>query len=183
MYLVRSIVVIGGSAGAIDTLCRILKNLSPELPAAIAVVIHVGQGSEDLATLFKRCNGWPVVTPRNPQPLKPGVVLIAPADRHLLVRPGRIDLSSSPPENTYRPSIDSLFRSAARSYRQDVIAVVLSGMLDDGTGGAVAVQSRGGRIIVQDPATAPYPDLPTNVLRYIKADHTIPIEAIAPTIV
>src|SRR5262249_14697009 len=120
------------------------------------------------------------VSPTEPQPLTVGRVYIAPPNRHLAVRSDCVLAAHGPRENRYRPAIDVLFRSAARAYRSNVIAVILSGALDDGVAGSLAVQARGGTIIVQDPSQAQTPDMPANVLRAVKTDYSVPLEQIGP---
>src|SRR4051812_39317794 len=139
----RDIVVIGASMGGMEAICTLLGGLPAHFPASVFVVQHVGQSSM-LAEIFARCGSLQVVSPEDRARIHRGSVYVAPANYHLLVRDGQIELSKEARENRHRPSIDALFRSAAQSHRARVIAVVLSGALDDGAAGAFAVQIRGG---------------------------------------
>jgi len=109
-----------------------------------------------------------------------GKVYVAPGGSHLVLSDGQMRLNKGPRENRHRPSVDTLFRSAARAHRDRVIAVVLSGALDDGTAGALAVKARGGVVIVQDPDEAQIADMPANVVKYVGADYCLPVSEIAP---
>ncbi len=100
--------------------------------------------------------------------MTPGSLLLAPADRHLIVEEKGLRLTRGPHENRWRPSIDILFRSAAISFSSRVVGVVLSGSLDDGTAGLQAIRSCGGICLVQDPAEAEFPDMPTSALRAVE---------------
>jgi two-component system, chemotaxis family, protein-glutamate methylesterase/glutaminase len=88
----------------------------------------------------------------------PGRIYISPPDSHLLLKAKHILVAKGGRENRYRPGIDPLFRSAAATHGSHVIGVLLTGMLDDGTVGLIAVKKCGGITVVQDPGTAPYPD-------------------------
>ena len=105
------------------------------------------------------------------------------ADRHLLVKEDYVKVSYGPQENRFRPSIDVLFRSAAAYHTSRVIAVLLTGYLDDGVSGLVAVKRCGGITIVQDPGEAEVPDLPENAIRKVALDHILTLENTAAKLI
>jgi two-component system chemotaxis response regulator CheB len=117
------------------------------------------------------------------EPVEMGRIYVAPPDRHLLVEPRRIRLSHGPTENRHRPAIDPLFRSAARAYGPRVVVVVLTGSLDDGTAGMYAIRRRRGIAVVQDPADALFPSMPSSVLEYVGADYRVPLSEMAALLV
>lgn len=88
-----------------------------------------------------------------------------------------------PPENLARPAIDPLFRSAALAYGPAVVGAVLTGQLDDGTSGLLAIKDRGGTTIVQDPAEATAPSMPLSALRHVPIDHQCTLAKMAPLFV
>ena len=110
----------------------------------------------------------------------PGRIYVAPPNQHLLIERRNIKLVHGPKENLHRPSIDALFRSAARWAGPRVIGVVLTGARDDGKVGMRAVKQRGGISIVQDPLEAPFPSMPLSVMREINVDYSLPLREIAP---
>src|SRR5436190_5716751 len=120
------IIVIGGSAGGIEACCELIEKLPPDLPASIFIVQHVGATSE-LAQVLNRCGSFDVLSPRGGERIERGRAYVAPGDHHLLLEDGHVKLSRGARENGHRPSVDALFRSAARTFRSRVIAVVLSG--------------------------------------------------------
>ncbi|HVZ73365.1 MAG TPA: chemotaxis protein CheB [Polyangia bacterium] len=170
----RDIVTIGTSGGGIEALGALLGPLPPDLAAAIFVVIHRHEkGSDGLARVLGRVSALPVRAAEHGAPVERGVVVVAPADRHLLLADGHVELSHGPRENNCRPAVDPLFRSAARAYGPRVIGVVLTGALDDGTGGLFAIKRRGGLTVVQDPATAAFAGMPTSARDNVAVDHVV----------
>lgn len=179
----RDIVVIGGSAGAIEALRTIIALLPSTFPAAVFVVVHVMRSTESrLPGVLAARGSLPVAHARHGDPIIPGRVLVAPPDWHLLLRPDHVELSHGPTENQTRPAIDPLFRSAAESFGSRVCGVVLSGMLDDGAAGLRRVVSAGGLGLVQDPEEAMHPEMPANALAAAPGSARVPMAAMAPTL-
>jgi two-component system, chemotaxis family, protein-glutamate methylesterase/glutaminase len=105
----------------------------------------------------------------------PGRVLVAPPDRHLLVKKGRVSVVHGPRENGFRPAVDPLFRTAARSYGPRVVGIILSGGLNDGTHGMALIHEHGGLTIVQDPEEALIASMPLSAIREVDIDHVVPV--------
>jgi two-component system, chemotaxis family, protein-glutamate methylesterase/glutaminase len=179
----RDLVVVGASAGGVEALGKLVANLPQELPAAMLVVLHVlSTGTSVLPSILARASALPATSARHGERIERGHIYVAPPDHHMLVADEHIGLTRGPRENGHRPAIDPLFRSAARSRGDRVIAVVLSGALDDGTAGLRVVQRAGGTTLVQDPADALYESMPRSAIRHGAADHVVEIDSMADAI-
>lgn len=181
-------IVIGASAGGVELLCQLVRDLPPDLPAAIFIVLHVpSHGISVLPDILNRAieRKHKTVTPclraihpQDGEAIARGKIYVAPPDRHLLIKDGCIHLAMGPKENSHRPAIDALFRSAARTYEKRVVGVVLSGLLDDGTAGLAAIKQRGGVAIAQDPQEALYSGMPLSAIENVDIDRILPIAGI-----
>jgi two-component system, chemotaxis family, protein-glutamate methylesterase/glutaminase len=170
----RDIIVIGASAGGVEVLRRLVGGLPAGLPAALFVVCHVPPGRHSiLPEILSRAGPLLATHARDGEPIYPGQIYVAPPDHHLLLDEGQMRLSHGPRENRHRPAVDPLFRSAARAYGARVIGVVLSGALDDGAAGLLAIRSAGGVGVVQDPEDAAVASMPRSAWQLAGADHIV----------
>ncbi len=174
-------IAIGASAGGVDALLRVLGDLTPELSVPIFVVLHLPRDRPSLlpALLAAHC-AVPVQEAEDKEPVRPGVVYLAPPDYHLLIDRGpALALSADAPINWSRPSIDVLFQSAADWYGARLVGVVLTGANADGAAGLQAIQRAGGLAVVQEPEGALVPAMPAAALARVRADFVLPLEGIA----
>lgn len=177
--------VIGASHSGLQALCALLADLPANFPAPVFIVQHAArEGHSRLPELLAKAGPLPASHPRPGESIRPGHIYVAPPDHHMLVRPKYVWLSRGPRENHTRPSVDPLFRSAALAYGTAVVGVVLTGYLDDGTAGAIAVKARGGTVIVQNPADATAPSMPRSALNHVPdVDHCGDVKEIAALLV
>ncbi len=177
----RDIIAIGGSAGAVDALQKLVAGLPREIPAALFVVMHLQPRSRSvLPELLNRAGPLPAAHPVDHDPIQHGRIYVAPPDRHLLIEDGHVSLGAGPKENFQRPSINVTFRSASLAYGPRVAGVLVSGQLDDGTAGFWDIKRRGGVTIVQNPEEAMFPSMPLSALREIEVDHVAHLAEIGP---
>ena len=178
------VIVMGGSAGALPVLRVLLSGLPEDLGAAILIVVHIGRGHPSgLAESLDGYTELRVRFPRDGERLSYGDVLVAPQDHHLVLEGSSVRVTRGPREGGFRPAIDPLFRTAARSHRDRVVGVILSGALDDGTVGLEAVKRAGGLAIVQSPDEATFPSMPLSALQHVEVDAILSAEKIASFLV
>src|SRR5215471_8185070 len=134
--LPRDIVVIGGSAGSIENLKKILSNLPADFPGSVFVVVHVSADAPSmLAQLLSNCSSLPATNPYDEESIMTGYIYVARPDHHLTIADGKVRVLRGPRENRHRPAIDPLFRTAARVFGPRVVGIILSGLQDDGAAG------------------------------------------------
>jgi len=174
-------IVVGASAGGVQALTELVNGLAPDLPAAVLIVLHVSADVPSyLPSILSRDARLPVAHAVEGEDIITGRVYVAPPDHHLLIERRYIRIVHGPKENLHRPSIDALFRSAARWAGPRTIGVVLTGARDDGAAGMYAIKQRGGISIVQDPAEASFPSMPLSVMQRMQVDYSLRLAAIAP---
>jgi two-component system chemotaxis response regulator CheB len=181
---VERVIGVGASAGGVDALIQIVRMLPADLAAAVCIVLHVpATGRSLLGPILARRTQLEVSQPADGEPLRPGRLYVAPPDRHLTVGAGRLALGRGPKENGVRPAVDSMLRSLAHSYRENAVAVILSGALGDGSLGALAVKQAGGTVIVQDPDDATVPSMPESAIAAVgDVDEVLTAEMIGPAL-
>lgn len=171
----KFIIVVGASAGGMNALSELVSQLQPRMDAAIFIVMHISRTSigDFLMHRLQPLTSLPCTVATDGAIINKNHIYIASPNLHLLVKKGIILLGRGPEENRWRPSIDVLFRSAAAAYSTRAIGVILTGLLDDGTNGMLAIKRSGGTCIVQDPNEAEYPDMPLSVLNNMEVDYSI----------
>jgi two-component system chemotaxis response regulator CheB len=163
---------VGASAGGIEALRSLVAQLPPDFPAAVLVVLHLPpKGTSVLPQILARAGALPAVTAEDGAAVEGGRVYVAPPDRHLLVEHGHLRLDHGTRTNGHRPAIDPLFRSVANEYGPAGAGVVLSGVLDDGTAGLMAIKQAGGVTLAQDPADALYEMMPRTAIEVVSPEH------------
>lgn len=171
------LIVIGSSAGGMEALKKLVAQFPPDFPAPIFIVNHMGAHTtgEALVKVLDDSGSLTCEHARDDQTFEAGHIYLAPSDQHMLVVQDKILITKGARENRSRPAIDPLFRSAAVAYGNRVIGIILTGYLDDGTSGMMAIKRCGGVCIAQDPEDASYPDMPQSVIANVGVDYCLPI--------
>jgi two-component system chemotaxis response regulator CheB len=182
------VVVIGVSTGGPNALAAVLPNLPPDFPAPVLVVQHMpALFTRFLAERLDRLCPLTVREGISGTRVEGGTIWIAPGDWHMTVeRAGTsvvLRTSQGPVENSCRPAVDVLFRSVASVYRPRVLALVLTGMGQDGLRGVQAIRESGGQVLAQDEATSVVWGMPGFVAQAGLADRVLPLDQIGPEIV
>jgi two-component system chemotaxis response regulator CheB len=181
------VVAIGASTGGPAALSQLLRALPRNFPLPILLVLHIGEAFALPFSDWLSCQvGLPVFTATEGMPLpevgRP-VVIMAPADRHLVLRQGLLRLSNAPERHSCRPSVDPLFESVAAELGSRSIGVLLTGMGRDGAAGLLAIRQAGGVTLAQDEATSVVFGMPREAIRLGAAQLVLPLPRIAPTLV
>jgi two-component system chemotaxis response regulator CheB len=173
----HDIIVVGTSAGGLEALDALIGQLSSDLSASIFIVHDMApdNSGEPLLRRLSRHKAFEARLAKEGERFKPGRIYIAPPDSHLLLKGHTVLVRKGARENRSRPAVDPLFRSAAVAHGPRVIGVVLTGMLDDGTAGLIAIKRCGGVTVVQDPKDAAYSGMPQNALDSLDVDFCLPI--------
>lgn len=176
-------VAVGTSLGGFQALKILLGGLSKSFLLPIAVVQHRSQEDSDgLAPLLAAYTELTVIEVEDKQRIEDGHVYVCPSNYHLLVDRDHFSLSADDPVLHARPSIDVFFESAAESFHDGLIAILLTGMSKDGTAGLKRIKENGGYAVVQDPAAAEGPVMPESAIASVTVDKILPLEEIAPFI-
>lgn len=173
-------IVIGGSAGSLVALFKVLADLQEGFSTPILFVVHrVHSADSSLQELLAAKSFLQVSEVEEKDPIEPGHLYICPADYHVLIEPDEsFSLDVSEKINFSRPSIDVVFRSAAEVYGSRLIAVLLSGANTDGSTGILQVMEKGGITIVQEPSDAQVAYMPEQALRVLTPHHIAPADKI-----
>lgn len=175
------LVVVGSSAGGIGALSTLVGTLNKSFPAPIVIAQHLDpQRPSHLGSILERRSILPivVVSEHEPTKLEGGKIYVVPANRHVKINDGHVHLEVDQADRP-KPSVDLLLSSAAESYGEHLIAVILTGSGSDGAAGAVDVKNGGGVVIIQNPQTAAYPSMPLS-LPPTAVDHVVEMEQIGP---
>ncbi len=177
----HDVIVVGASAGGVEALIALTSSLPEDLSAALFLVLHIpAQSPSLLPDILNRVGPLHALHPTDGEAIQHGHIYVAPPDHHLLVEEGVVCVIRGPKENRHRPAVDPLFRSAARTYGTRVVGVVLTGSMDDGTAGLLAIKRRGGVAVVQDPRDALFSSMPRSAIAHVEVDHVVPLSGIGP---
>jgi len=180
--LINNLIVLGASAGGMNAVSEILRDLSIDIPAAIVVLIHMPPSSRDYPSVWlKRFTRIPIVAVKRSAALRHQIIFFPPAGMSASFHRGMIIADESASDQPHF-SINRLFASAAKAYGRRVIGVILTGMLTDGTEGLRAVHEAGGLTIVQDPTEAEYSSMPASAMEHLPVTFCLNLSDIGPAL-
>lgn len=179
------LVTIAASAGGIRALRRVLSTLPAEFPVPIVIVQHRSVRTPDLLPrVLGRSSQLPVKLAQPGEHPCPGVVYVAPADKHLVMPSDcRFAVTNGRKIHHVSSSADPLFATAAAASRGRVVAVVLTGGDADASGGVQTVKAAGGVVIAQDEATSEHFSMPRSAIGTGAVDYIVPLDEIGPMLV
>jgi two-component system chemotaxis response regulator CheB len=174
------VVVIGGSAGSFSVVSKILSQLDPDFPLPMVLCLHrLKHVRSGLVEGLNMKSKIPVVEPYDKEKLKPGVAVLAPSNYHLFVEfDSTISLSTEEVNNHSRPSLDYAYSSAAYSYREKTLGIILTGANKDGAKGMKSIYDKKGYTIVQDPSTCDVDTMPQAAIKLFAPDEILNPEGI-----
>lgn len=178
----HDIIVVGTGAGGLEALDELVRQLPTDLAASVFIVQHLPRPDSGEA-LIRRLGRYKAFAPRlarDGQRFRPGRIYISPPDTHLLLKVNTMMVRKGARENRSRPGVDPMFRSAAAAHGPRVIGVLLTGLLDDGTAGLIAIKRCGGVTVVQDPKDAAYAGMPQSAVDNMRVDFCVPIPDMGP---
>jgi two-component system chemotaxis response regulator CheB len=176
------LIAIGASAGGLPALLKVVTTLEPEGPA-ILIVQHLDpRHKSQIPALLSRKTSCRVKEAEDGEPIVLGTIYVGPADEHLVVSEGKIQLAHSRLIRFSRPSIDVMFASVAATYGSRAIGVILSGSNRDGADGIAAIKRAGGITVAQSPDSAEYRVMPQAAIDTGCVDHIIPLDTMGKTL-
>ncbi len=178
--MIYKAVVIGASAGGMETIGSILTKLPSNFAAPIVIVQHLSPESNGYMAKYlnQKCNII-VKEADDKENITPGTAYIAPSNYHLLVeKDGTLSFTVENKVNYARPSIDVLFETAADLYQDTLIGIILTGANSDGSKGLRRIKERGGLVIVQDPETALVQSMPKAAIKETTVDYILSVDKI-----
>ena len=174
------LVIIGGSAGSLQVIIELIRNLDSDLSFSIILVVHrKAQSVSILPSLLQQYSKIEVLEIEDKTELEINKIYIAPADYHLLFDDKKnVSLDRSEKLHFSRPSIDVSFSSASEVYENGVVAILLSGANSDGVEGLQHVHKNGGQVWIQDPETAQVDYMPRQAVEKVIFDRLIRSETL-----
>lgn len=175
------ILIIGGSAGSLEVILKILPNLDTAIAFPIVLVLHRKSGRDSMLTeLLSSKTEINVKELEEKEEIKSGNIYIVPPNYHLLIETDHtFSLDASEKVNFSRPSIDVTFESASEVFKENLFCILLSGSNSDGTEGLKKVKDNGGRVFVQNPVLAQAAFMPQSAIQNADVDAVLDVDEMA----